>query len=63
MSIPDAQLAPDLDVAWILSLWKEIHGGDSSPEALADEVIAALSEFLERAPASLGPVSFERHLC
>jgi hypothetical protein len=35
-----------LDAAWILALWKAIHGGDPGPEQMALEAIAALSETL-----------------
>jgi hypothetical protein len=35
-----------LDAAWILALWKAIHGGDPGPEEMALEAIAALSETL-----------------
>lgn len=32
-----------LDAAWIIALWKAIHGGDPSPEQAAVEAIAALA--------------------
>lgn len=32
-----------LDAAWIIALWKAIHGGDPSPIQIAVEAIAALS--------------------
>ncbi|AUG76271.1 hypothetical protein CFP65_1372 [Kitasatospora sp. MMS16-BH015] len=31
----------ELDVAWILALWKAIHGGDPSPEVAEPAVLAA----------------------
>ncbi|MFE0462816.1 hypothetical protein ACFW1A_26535 [Kitasatospora sp. NPDC058965] len=31
----------ELDVAWILALWKAIHGGDPSPEVDGSAVLAA----------------------
>jgi len=37
------RLAHELDAAWIIALWKAIHGGDPSPEQIAVEAIAALS--------------------
>ena len=41
--IPSIRLAHELDAAWIIALWKAIHGGDPSPEQIAVEAIAALS--------------------
>lgn len=40
---PDFTLAHELDAAWIIALWKAIHGGDPSPEQVAIQAIAALS--------------------
>ena len=37
------RFAHALDAAWIIALWKAIHGGDSGPEQIALEAIAALS--------------------
>jgi len=37
------RFARELDAAWILALWKAIHGGDPPPEQIAVEAIAALS--------------------
>ena len=37
------RFARELDAAWILALWKAIHGGDPPPEQIAMEAIAALS--------------------
>ncbi|GAA2811359.1 hypothetical protein GCM10010441_40020 [Kitasatospora paracochleata] len=31
----------ELDVAWIIALWKAIHGGDPSPEVEGTTVLAA----------------------
>jgi hypothetical protein len=39
----DITLAHELDAAWIIGLWKAIHGGDPSPEQVAIQAIAALS--------------------
>jgi hypothetical protein len=39
----DFKLAHELDAAWIIALWKAIHGGDPSPEQVAVQAIAALS--------------------
>ena len=40
---PDFTLAHELDAAWIIAIWKSIHGGDPSPEQVAIQAIAALS--------------------
>ncbi len=37
------RFAHELDAAWIIALWKAIHGGDPPPEEVAIEAIAALS--------------------
>lgn len=63
MAFRNPQLAQGLDIAWIISLWKELHGGDSSPEAIAADVIAALSQYLDRSPGPCGLNTFERHRC
>ena len=52
MSIPNVVLAHELDAAWIIALWKAIHGGDPSPEAVAAEAIAALAQYLRGAEYS-----------
>lgn len=51
MSVPKL-LAHELDAAWIIALWKAIHGGDPSPEAVAAEAIAALAQYLRGAEYS-----------
>ncbi len=48
MSIREIYLAHELDAAWIIALWKAIHGGDPGPEAVAAEAIAALAQYLRR---------------
>jgi hypothetical protein len=40
------QLAHELDAAWIIALWKAIHGGDPAPQVVASQVIAALAPYL-----------------
>ena len=52
MSIREIYLAHELDAAWIIALWKAIHGGDPSPEAVAAEAIAALAQYLRGAEYS-----------
>jgi hypothetical protein len=37
------RFAHELDAAWIIALWKAIHGGDPQAEEVALEAIAALS--------------------
>jgi hypothetical protein len=58
------QLAHEPDVAWIIALWKAIHGGDPSPEATADEssalMAAALASHLEEIEGASTKTSFER---
>jgi len=50
MSIREIYLAHELDAAWIIALWKAIHGGDPSPEKIAAQAIAALAQYIA-APA------------
>jgi len=63
MPIRDARLIHGLDIAWIITLWKALHGGDPSPETVAAEVIAALSEYLECSSDACDVKVFERHVC
>jgi hypothetical protein len=63
MPIRDNRLVHGLDIAWIMALWKALHGGDPSPETVAAEVIAALSEYLECSPSACELNTFERHVC
>ena len=63
MPYHDAPLTNVLDVAWILALWKALHGGDPSPEAVAAEVIAALSQYLECSPGMCEWDTSKRHVC
>jgi hypothetical protein len=52
--ISPSPVAPDLDAAWIMTLWKAIHGGDPTPEQIALQAISALSSTLagNAAPSS-----------
>jgi hypothetical protein len=50
MQIREIFLAHELDAAWIIALWKAIHGGDPSPEQIAAQAIAALAQYVA-APA------------
>jgi|ERR1041385_4634627 len=47
MDLQHRVLAHELDAAWIIALWKAIHGGDPAPERVAVEAIAALSQYLK----------------
>ena len=46
MSIREIYLAHELDAAWIIALWKAIHGGDGGPEQVAAQAIAALAQYV-----------------
>jgi len=50
MSIREIYLAHELDAAWIIALWKAIHGGDGGPEQIPAQAIAALAQYVT-APA------------
>jgi hypothetical protein len=52
MTIHNLELAHELDAAWIIALWKAIHGGDPSPELVAAQAIAALAPYLKGASES-----------
>jgi hypothetical protein len=53
------RFAHELDAAWIIALWKAIHGGDPPPEEVAVEAIAALSGALtSHAGAAVSESSF-----
>jgi hypothetical protein len=38
--------SPYPDAAWIVALWRALHGGDPSPEEIAADVIAGFSQYL-----------------
>jgi hypothetical protein len=46
MSVRQLQFTHELDAAWIMALWKAIHGGDPGPEQIAVQAIAALSRYV-----------------
>jgi len=60
MPISEVYLAHELDAAWIIALWKAIHGGDPSPEAVAAEAIAALAQYLRGAEYSFSFTQLEK---
>lgn len=53
MNVRQITLAHELDAAWIIALWKMIHGGDPAPETVAVEVVTAMTPFLKGAANSL----------
>ena len=57
MNIHEIVLAHELDAAWIIALWKAIHGGDPAPEKVAAQVIAALVPYLN---ASADTLTFQK---
>ena len=61
MQISEVVLAHELDAAWIIALWKAIHGGDPSSEAVAAEVIAAMAQYLRGAEYSFSFSQMEKH--
>jgi len=50
--IPERKFAHQLDAAWIMLLWKAIHGGDPPPEQVALGAIAALAGALSNRAAA-----------
>lgn len=51
----------ELDAAWIIALWKAIHGGDPTPEQIAAQAIAALATQLSpRTPIPAREEGFEQ---
>jgi hypothetical protein len=46
MQIREIILAHELDAAWIIAVWKAIHGGDPAPELVAAQAIAALAQYV-----------------
>lgn len=60
MQVQAPVLAHELDAAWIIALWKAIHGGDPAPEAVAAQVIAVLAPYLNAAQPSLSLNEMEK---
>jgi hypothetical protein len=46
MQFREVIIAHELDAAWIIALWKAIHGGDGGPEQIAAQAIAALAQYV-----------------
>ena len=63
MPTRDPLIVDGLDVAWIIELWKALHGGDPDSQTVAAEAIAALSQYLECSPAAFPSGSFDRRIC
>ena len=63
MPTRDPLLADGLDVAWIIELWRALHGGDTDSQTVAAEAIAALSQYLEYSSASFSARPFDRATC
>lgn len=55
-------LAHELDAAWIIALWKAIHGGDPAPELVAAQAIAALAPYAARTESSLTFAHLQKQL-
>jgi hypothetical protein len=63
MPAPDPLIADGLDVAWIIELWKALHGGDLDSQTVAAEAIAALSQYLECSPCAFHSHPYDRRVC
>ncbi len=46
-NVREIVFAHEPDAAWIIALWKAIHGGDPAPEVVAAGVIAAVAPYLK----------------
>src|SRR5215813_13103298 len=55
-------LAHELDAAWIIALWKAIHGGDPGPEIVAAQAIAALAPYAARTESTLTFAQLQKQL-
>jgi hypothetical protein len=55
-------LAHELDAAWIIALWKAIHGGDGGPELVAAQAIAALAPYAARTESTLTFAQLQKRL-
>ncbi|MBZ5680859.1 MAG: hypothetical protein LAO24_12215 [Acidobacteriia bacterium] len=63
MPTRDPLLTDGLDVAWIIELWKALHGDDHDSQTVAAEAIAALSQYLECSPSACLSQPFNRSIC
>lgn len=55
-------LAHELDAAWIIALWKAIHGGDGGPELVAAQAIAALAPYAARTESTITFAHLQKQL-
>lgn len=46
MQLKEIVLAHEPDAAWIIALWKAIHGGDPAPEVVAASVVGVMAPYL-----------------
>jgi hypothetical protein len=58
----DLHIAHELDAAWLIALWKAIHGGDPSSEAVAGQIIAVLAPYATNSRSSLTVQQLEEGL-
>ena len=58
----EVNLAHEPDAAWIIALWKWIHGGDPSPELVAAQAIAALAPYAVRTKSSVTLARLQKQL-
>lgn len=49
-----ASANPDRDAAWIMTLWRALHGDNAAPADIAVDVIANLAQFVPTSEASFG---------
>lgn len=56
-------IADGLDVAWIIELWRALHGRDHDSQTVAAEAIAALSQYLEYSSSAGFSQPFDRQVC
>ena len=63
MPTRDPRLVQGLDIAWIIELWRALHGGDPTPEVVAAEVIAALTPYLDSLSGSCFCQPLDRQSC
>jgi hypothetical protein len=50
------------DAAWIIALWKAIHGGDPSNERVAAMAIASLANYVDAGSAELSMNAMQKSL-
>lgn len=63
MPTRDSLPTDGLDVAWIIVLWRALHGVDADSQTVAAQAIAALSQYLECSPSAFPYHPFNRRIC